>query len=124
MRGYTVSPGGAKRGILRLATLLVLGVLGGGGLHAETPEADEARARAIVEKADEVRFPREGFEVQVSITSSGDEGAAEVRKYRILSKGAQNTIVAVVEPASERGQTMLMKGRDLWIYMPNLSQPV
>ena len=27
------------------------------------------------------------------------------------------------EPASERGQIMLMKGRDLWIFMPTVSQP-
>ena len=30
----------------------------------------------------------------------------------------------VTEPASERGQIMLMKGRDLWIFLPNVSQPV
>ena len=28
------------------------------------------------------------------------------------------------EPASERGQILLMKGRDLWIFMPSVSQPV
>ena len=30
----------------------------------------------------------------------------------------------VTEPASERGQIMLMKGRDLWIFLPTVSQPV
>jgi outer membrane lipoprotein-sorting protein len=30
----------------------------------------------------------------------------------------------VVEPASERGQIMLMKGRDLWLFVPTVSQPV
>ena len=30
----------------------------------------------------------------------------------------------VTEPASERGQIMLMKGRDLWVFLPNVSQPV
>ena len=30
----------------------------------------------------------------------------------------------VSEPASERGQIMLMKGRDLWVFLPNVSQPV
>ncbi len=28
------------------------------------------------------------------------------------------------EPASERGQILLMKGRDLWIFMPDISQPI
>ncbi|PTR15591.1 MULTISPECIES: outer membrane lipoprotein-sorting protein [unclassified Nitrosospira] len=27
-------------------------------------------------------------------------------------------------PASERGQILLMKGRDLWIFVPDVFQPV
>lgn len=30
----------------------------------------------------------------------------------------------VTEPAAERGQIILMKGRDLWVFMPDVSQPV
>ena len=30
----------------------------------------------------------------------------------------------ITEPASERGQIMLMKGHDLWIFLPAVSQPV
>jgi outer membrane lipoprotein-sorting protein len=30
----------------------------------------------------------------------------------------------VTEPASERGQIILMKGRDLWVFLPDVSQPV
>ena len=33
-------------------------------------------------------------------------------------------IGGILEPASERGQIMLMKGRDLWVFMPNVSQPI
>ena len=75
-------------------------------------------------KSDQIRFPREGFQVDVTINSAAAGQAAEVRKYRILSKGNENTVVQVTEPASERGQIMLMKGRDLWIFMPSISQPV
>ena len=46
------------------------------------------------------------------------------RKYRVLSKGNENTVVMILEPASERGQIMLMKGRDLWVFMPDVSQPI
>ena len=42
----------------------------------------------------------------------------------MLSKGNENTVVMVTEPASERGQILLMRGRDLWIFLPNVSQPV
>jgi len=47
-----------------------------------------------------------------------------MRKYRVLSKGNENTVVQVTEPAAERGQIILMKGRDLWVFMPEVSQPV
>jgi outer membrane lipoprotein-sorting protein len=88
---------------------------------------DDIRARKIVEDADHIRFPQEGFQVEVTINTSGissNEATTEERKYRVLSKGNDNTIVMVTEPASERGQIMLMKGRDLWVFLPNVSQPV
>jgi len=85
---------------------------------------DEDEARQIVEKADHVRFPAEGFQIDVSITTSASGQSAEVRKYRILSKGNTNSVVMVLEPASERGQILLMKNRDLWVFMPEVSQPI
>jgi hypothetical protein len=85
---------------------------------------DEDEARQIVEKADQVRFPAEGFQVDVSITTSASGQSAEVRKYRVLSKGNSNSVVMVMEPASERGQILLMKSRDLWVFMPEVSQPI
>ena len=69
-------------------------------------------------------FPTGGFEVGVTINTSAPGKEAETRKYRVLSKGNDNTIVMITEPASERGQMMLMKGRDLWVFLPNVSQPV
>ena len=85
---------------------------------------DDAAARDIVEKADLVRFPGEGFQVDIGITTSQAGQPSELRKYRVLSKGNSNTVVMVTEPASERGQIILMKGRDLWIFMPEVSQPI
>lgn len=84
----------------------------------------EAEARMIVEKADQVRFPAEGFQVDVAITTTGSGGTQDVRKYRVLSKGNTNSVVMITEPASERGQILLMKDRDLWIFMPEVSQPI
>jgi outer membrane lipoprotein-sorting protein len=86
-------------------------------------ESDEL-AKSILQKADLVRFPSHDFEVAVTINTTGASSSAESRKYRIFSKGNENTIVMATEPASERGQVLLMKGRDLWIFLPTLSQPV
>jgi outer membrane lipoprotein-sorting protein len=88
------------------------------------PTNDEALAASIMQKADQVRFPAEGFEVGVTISTVTSDGAAEARKYRVLSKGNENTVVMTTEPASERGQILLMKGHDLWIFLPSVSQPV
>jgi outer membrane lipoprotein-sorting protein len=81
-------------------------------------------AQAMVEKADGIRLPRENYQLEVTINSTSPDKSAEERKYRVLSKGSENTIVMVLEPASERGQAMLMKGRDLWMFLPTVSQPV
>lgn len=93
---------------------------------AQTPAepVDDPIARSILEKADQIRFPQEGFQVDIDIVTRKDGQPTEERMYRVLSKGNENTIVQVTEPASERGQIMLMKGRDLWIFLPSVSQPV
>lgn len=89
-----------------------------------TPPADDQLAISIVQKADQIRFPAEGFEVGITINTTTAGSAADTRKYRVLSKGNENTVVMITEPASERGQIMLMKGRDLWVFLPQVSQPV
>jgi outer membrane lipoprotein-sorting protein len=90
----------------------------------DTVSKEEKQAREIVEKADLVRFPAEGFQVDIAISTTTPGQPAEARQYRVLSKGNENTIVMVTEPAADRGQIILMKGRDLWVFLPNVSQPV
>ena len=94
------------------------------GIGAPAHADDEALAKSILEKADLVRFPSGGFEVNVTIASSAPGKEIETRRYKVLSKGNENTVVMITEPASERGQIMLMKGRDLWVFLPNVSQPI
>jgi hypothetical protein len=91
--------------------------------EGQTPSGN-ALAESIVEKADHVRFPMEGFEVGIAISTTTADGPGEARKYRVLQKGNENTVVMTTEPASERGQILLMKSRDLWIFLPAVSQPV
>jgi outer membrane lipoprotein-sorting protein len=85
---------------------------------------DSAFARTILERADEIRFPKTSFQVDVNITTKQDGQFVEERKYRVLSKGNSNTVVMVTEPASDRGQIILMKDSDLWVFLPDVSQPV
>jgi outer membrane lipoprotein-sorting protein len=112
------------RRLLAAIALVALAVSAIGQVPAPAEVADDPVARSILEKADQIRFPQEGFQVEVAIVTTSDSKPTEERKYRVLSKGNENSIVMVIEPASERGQIMLMKGRDLWIFLPNVSQPV
>ena len=91
---------------------------------AAAEDDSEALGRAIVERADRVRFPGEAFQVDISVATRSDGQEGDAWKYRVLSKGNENTVVMVTEPAAERGQIMLMKGRDLWVFLPSVSQPV
>ncbi len=86
--------------------------------------ADDPQARQIVQRADEIRFPRESYQVDVKVATISQGQPLEPRRYRILSKGGDNTIIQTLEPVAERGQNLLMKGRDLWVFMPSVSQPV
>lgn len=87
-------------------------------------QRDSQAAGIILERADEVRFPKSGFQVDVNVNSTQDGEPAEARRYRVLSKGNANSVVMVTEPASERGQIILMKNNDLWVFLPDVSQPV
>ena len=118
------SRNGRRTFVLVSGILLVLqSQIAWGQVNSVAP-TDDSLARSIVEKADKVRFPAEGFQVDIVINSTRPDREVDMRKYRILSKGNENTVVMVTEPASERGQIILMKGRDLWVFMPEVSQPV
>jgi len=128
-KAYIVSSGGAKSkmaaALFRTARVAVLLLVPALLLAQAVPQAaDDDLAKSIVEKADQVRFPVEPFEVSVAISTTDASEPAEVRRYRVLAKGHENTIIMVTEPASDRGQIFLMKGRDLWIFLPAVSQPV
>lgn len=109
--------------MLRLTALWTAFILAAVGAKV-TWAAEPEQAERLVEQADQVRFPRESFQVDVIISSTAPDKEPERRKYRILSKGNDNTLVITLEPAADKGQVLLMRGRDLWIYLPNLSQPV
>ena len=93
-------------------------------LYPVANAAEDDVGKAIVEKADRIRFPQLGYQVNVRITTTGPGREAEVREYEILSKRNDRTIVRTLAPASDKGQVLLMRDRDLWVFMPNISQPI
>lgn len=95
---------------------------------AETKSAAEAPVEVspeeILERSDRIRFPQYGFQVDVVITTTKAAGDREVREYRLLSKGNTRTLVQTTAPAIDRGQILLMRDKDLWAFLPSVSQPV
>lgn len=93
-------------------------------LSAKLQANDDAAAKGIVEKVDRIRFPQGGYQVIVKITNSTPGRDPDGREYEILSKGNDRTIIRTVAPAQDKGQVLLMRDRDLWIFMPSVSQPI
>ena len=108
------TPALAHRALPLLALLFVLAPPAG----AAAPDAD-----ALVAAADAIRFPSEAFQIQVKVTTSG-RSSPDVHEYQVLQKGHDQSVVRTLSPASEKGQVMLLKGADLWVFLPQVSQPV
>lgn len=113
-----------RKFLATLACTLAAPALSRAADEAAAPTAADEEAVRIVTQADEIRFPRESFQTEILVRNFSGGEAGESRKFRVLSRGNENTIVLTTEPASERGQALLMRGRDLWIFMPSVSQPV
>lgn len=113
-----------KNGFILAVIIFATGWIPVRAAESSADSGDDSLARSIVEKADQIRLPQEGFQADVSIKTMRKDQDSEDRKYRVLSKGNNNTVIMVTEPASERGQIILMKDRDLWVFMPQVSQPI
>ena len=108
-----------------VVTLLSLFVTSAAAQSDASAQPNDANLpREILEKSDQIRFPRESFQVDITVTTTAPSQPEDVHKFRVLSKGNENSVVMTTAPASERGQILLMKGRDLWVFMPEVSQPI
>lgn len=115
-----------KKGISVWALTTVL-LLFGADISPSWAEdnAEENRlALELLQHADRVRFPEGGFQVDVTITTTQPDIEPQERSYRILSKGNSQTLVQTTAPVVDRDQILLMRDRDLWAFLPNLSQPI
>jgi hypothetical protein len=104
--------------------IVALIVLVGWILSAHAAHTVDITAEEIVQRADRIRFPAEGFQVDVQITTTSTSDDTEVKAYRVLSKGNERTLLMTTAPVIDRGTILLMRDHDLWVFMPNISQPV
>ncbi len=84
----------------------------------------ELPAEEILRRADEVRNPQIDYTLTVTVTSVKRGNAAQTATYEVLVKGRDNTVIKTLSPRVDRGRVLLMKGRDLWAYLPTISKPL
>ena len=58
------------------------------------------------------------------MTSVNPEGTQRSYAYEVLVKGKEKTIIKTLSPAADRGRTLLMLGKDLWAFLPDVSKPI
>jgi outer membrane lipoprotein-sorting protein len=105
------------------AALLLLAACTGLAPASDVPDVN-VQARDLLLRADRIRFPEEGFQVDIVITTTAPDSDPDERSYRILSLGNTRTLVQTTAPAVDRNQILLMRDHDLWAFLPNLSQPI
>ena len=114
----------SRHKLARLGAALLMLVAWGGVASASDEPVMDAQAREILLRADRIRFPEEGFQVDIVITTYAPDSEPDERAYRILSLGNTRTLVQTTAPVVDRNQILLMRDRDLWAFLPNLSQPI
>lgn len=114
----------ARRVVARFGAALLLLATCIGPAPASDVSDINVQARDLLLRADRIRFPEAGFQVDIVITTTTPDSEPDERSYRILSLGNTRTLVQTTAPAVDRNQILLMRDRDLWAFLPNLSQPI
>ena len=81
-------------------------------------------AEEILRRADEVRNPQLDYTVTVTVTSLKPKAEPKIGLYEVLVKGRELTVIKTLKPSAERGRVLLMRGKDLWAYLPSVSKPL
>lgn len=80
-------------------------------------------AEAILRHFDDGRVP-EGtivFKVQIEDWEKGSKLREQI--YRVSSKGDDRALVETLAPERMQGRKLLMRGDNLWLFLPNLKRP-
>lgn len=78
----------------------------------------------ILRKVDAVRMPQQDTVLTAEVVTERKGRPGERAVYEVLLKGNDRTRIQTLEPATDRGTTILMIQRDLWVYLPDVSKPV
>lgn len=77
----------------------------------------------ILKKVDSLRNPLASFQIDVDLVSYRNQ-ESESWKMRVFGQGTEKSLVEFVDPASQKGQYLLMLNDAMWIYLPGTSRPI
>jgi hypothetical protein len=90
---------------------------------AAPPAHAALSAEKILRLSDAVRLPNGDFKVDAKVIST-KPNQTDVAAYEALMKGKDRTLIKTFSPATERGTSVLMVQRDLWVFLPAVSKPI
>jgi putative ABC transport system permease protein len=89
--------------------------------QAQAP-APDSKAMTILKQADEFRGAWGSLRVKTRIDNYEHDKLSESADFDVAIKG-ENSLVTFLSPRT-KGQSLLMRGDDMWIYLPSVSRGV
>lgn len=90
--------------------------------------AEAPTAQSLTERLDLLRRPPSSFEVKVTVNELHDGRNTQTSVFRVMAgkRGGSNAFDAMalcLEPAADRGKTVLTLGREVWFFDPKSKHP-
>lgn len=93
----------------------------------KTPKAakstDGASAEEILRKSDDARMPDGTISFTVRVEDRNGTEVTGDTTYRVYAKGDDKAMIETSAPARLKGRKLLMRGDDLWLYLPTVKRP-
>ncbi len=80
-------------------------------------------AEEILKRSDEARMPDGTISFSVTVTDKDAEEVQGETTYRVSAKGEDLAMIETTAPARLKGRKLLMRGDDLWLYLPTVKRP-
>lgn len=83
--------------------------------------ADKITPEKILEKADNIRNPKNSFIMEVEVISYAEK---DTSVFEVFTKGKELTAIKTISPRMNKGRNLLMLEENMWAYIPNLKRAV
>jgi outer membrane lipoprotein-sorting protein len=90
----------------------------------KAPVASASNADDLLRTVDGIRAPGNDFSFDVKLTYYPRNKRSVEQEFRVAVRDAVKSLVKFVAPSENRGRVLLMVKQNMWIYMPNVNQPV